>query len=78
MKVPVLKPRDLIKVLEKLNCFKKRQTGSHLIFYCPKQKKIIPVPIHPKDLKKGIGPFYSKRIRFIDSGFSEVVKRLLN
>jgi mRNA interferase HicA len=54
MKVPVLKPRDLIKVLEKLNCFKKRQTGSHLIFYCPKQKKIIPVPIHPKDLKKGL------------------------
>jgi len=44
----------LIRVLKKLNCFQKHQTGSHLIFYCPKRKRIIPVPIHPKDLKKGL------------------------
>jgi predicted RNA binding protein YcfA (HicA-like mRNA interferase family) len=54
MKLPIIRPRELIKVLEKKNCYQKRQTGSHLIFYCPKQRKIIPVPIHPKDLKKGL------------------------
>jgi len=52
MKLPAIKPRELARVLRKLNCVEKRQTGSHLIFYCPNQKKIIPVPIHPKDLKK--------------------------
>ncbi len=54
MKLPAIKSRDLIKILKKLNCVEKRQTGSHLIFYCPNQKKIIPVPIHSKDLKKGL------------------------
>jgi len=54
MKIPIIKPRQLITVFKKLNCFQKRQTGSHLIFYCPKQKKIIPIPFHPKDLKEGL------------------------
>ncbi len=48
------KAREIVKILQNLGYIKKRQTGSHLIMYNPKSKKIIPVPIHVKELKKGL------------------------
>ena len=48
------KAREIVKILQKLGFIKKRQTGSHLIMYNPKLKRIIPVPIHVKELKKGL------------------------
>lgn len=48
------KAREIVKILQKLGYIQKRQTGSHLIMYNPKLKKIIPVPIHAKELKKGL------------------------
>lgn len=48
------KAREIIKVLEKLGYVSKRQTGSHVIMYHPKLKRIIPVPMHTKELKKGL------------------------
>ncbi|MBI2621178.1 MAG: type II toxin-antitoxin system HicA family toxin [Candidatus Levybacteria bacterium] len=48
------KAREIVKILQKLGYIKKRQTGSHLIMYNPKSKKIIPVPMHTKELKKGL------------------------
>lgn len=48
------KPKEIVKILRKLGFIEKRQTGSHLIFYNPAKKTIIPVPIHNKDLKKGL------------------------
>ena len=38
MKLPVIKPKQLIKVLEEKGCIFKRQTGSHRIFYYPEKK----------------------------------------
>lgn len=48
------KAREIVKILQKLGYVQKRQTGSHLIMYNPKLKRIIPVPIHAKELKKGL------------------------
>lgn len=48
------KAREIVKILQKLGYIQKRQTGSHLIMYNPKSKRIIPVPIHTKELKKGL------------------------
>ena len=48
------KAREVVKILQKLGYVQKRQTGSHLIMYHPKLKRIIPVPMHVKDLKKGL------------------------
>ena len=48
------KAREIVKILQKLGYIKKRQTGSHLIMYNPESKKIIPVPMHTKELKKGL------------------------
>ncbi|KKQ74350.1 MAG: YcfA family protein [Candidatus Woesebacteria bacterium GW2011_GWB1_38_5b] len=48
------KAREIVKILQKLGYIQKRQTGSHLIMYNPKLKRIIPIPIHARELKKGL------------------------
>ncbi|RJQ32085.1 MAG: type II toxin-antitoxin system HicA family toxin [Actinobacteria bacterium] len=53
MKTPSLRPKQVIKVLEKSGFYVKRQTGSHVIMVNEELKKAIPVPYHSKDLKKG-------------------------
>lgn len=53
-KLPLLKPKDVIKILEKLGFYKFRQKGSHLIMIKDDNEVYQPViPIHNKDLKKG-------------------------
>ncbi len=52
-KLPVLKPKEVIKRLEKLGFVKDRQSGSHIVLYRTKDKKRAVVPIHLKDIKKG-------------------------
>lgn len=53
-RLPQVKPKDLVKVLEKLGFVSRRQTGSHLILRHPLTKKITTVPIHSKDIKRGL------------------------
>ena len=48
------KAREIVKILKKLGYIQKRQTGSHLIMYNPELNRIIPVPMHTKELKKGL------------------------
>ena len=48
------KAREIVKILGKLGFIQKRQTGSHLIMYSSRLRKTIPVPMHTKELKKGL------------------------
>lgn len=48
------KPREVISILQKLGFIRKRQTGSHIIMYNSDSQKTIPVPLHTKDIKKGL------------------------
>ena len=48
------KPKEVIAILNKLGFVKKRQTGSHIIMYNPKTKIALPVPMHTKDIKRGL------------------------
>ena len=48
------KPKEVISILKKLGYIKKRQTGSHIIMYNAKTKVAIPVPMHTKDVKRGL------------------------
>ncbi len=48
------KPKEVVSILKKLGFVEKRQTGSHVILYHQDKNKIIPVPMHTKDLKKGL------------------------
>ncbi len=52
-KLPVLKPEEVVKALQRGGFVIKRQTGSHIIMHKPGTHHIITVPIHPKDLPKG-------------------------
>ena len=52
-KLRVLTPKQLIKILEKLGFQLDHSTGSHFIFYDPKNKRRAVVPFHVKDLPKG-------------------------
>lgn len=52
-KLPILKPREIIKKFEKLGFIKDHQTGSHVILYHPKTKKRATVPYHQKDISSG-------------------------
>jgi len=75
MKLPIIKPSQLIKVLEKQGCISKRQTGSHRIFYCPYNQKIITVPIHSKDIKKGLLYSIIKELDLSVEGFIKILRR---
>jgi len=52
-KPPSLTSHKVIKILEKNGFILDRTKGSHYIYYHPKLKKRVVVPIHKKDLPKG-------------------------
>lgn len=48
------KPREVISILQKLGFIRKRQTGSHIIMHKRDLRRTIPIPLHTKDIKKGL------------------------
>ncbi|MFH1402147.1 MAG: type II toxin-antitoxin system HicA family toxin [Patescibacteria group bacterium] len=52
-KLPAIRPKQIIKILKKIGFVERGQTGSHLIFSHCQTNKIVPVPIHTKELKTG-------------------------
>lgn len=54
MRLPSLRPIKIIGILKKVGFEEIRQSGSHLILVNRSTKKIIPIPIHNKDIKRGL------------------------
>lgn len=54
MRLPSLKPKEVVRALKQGGFVEARQTGSHLILVHKLTKKIIPVPIHAKEMKRGL------------------------
>ena len=54
MRLPVIRPRKVIQVLKRAGFKEARQTGSHLILVNEERKKVVPVPMHAKDIKRGL------------------------
>ena len=75
LKLPILRPREVIKVLTKTGFVKARQTGSHFIMKNSKTGKIIPVPIHAKTLKKGLLSAIIKEAGLTLEGFLRLFKK---
>ncbi len=48
------KPKEIVSILQKLGFEKKRQSGSHMLMFHSVLKTIIPVPMHSKDVKRGL------------------------
>lgn len=53
-KIPQIRPKELIKILEKSGFELRRQTGSHAVFRHPETKNMAIVPVHAKDIKRGL------------------------
>jgi len=53
-KLPILKTREVIKKLENLGFIATRQKGSHKFFFHPQTKKATVVPVHVKDVGRGL------------------------
>ena len=52
-KLPVLTPRDVIRILEKRGFILDRVKGSHHIYIHPATKQRAVVPVHRRDLPQG-------------------------
>ena len=52
-KLPVLTPKRLIKIIEKLGFQLDHKPGSHYIFYNEEHKRRVTIPYHTGDLPKG-------------------------
>jgi predicted RNA binding protein YcfA (HicA-like mRNA interferase family) len=53
LKLPILTPKKIIKILEQIGFRLDHKTGSHFIFYNAENKRRVVVPFHAKDLPKG-------------------------
>jgi len=52
-KLPAVKPKQLIRVLEKRGWRLDRVRGSHHLMKHPVERRTIPVPVHNRDLAPG-------------------------
>ncbi len=73
-KLPSIKPKKIVKLLNTLGFIERRQTGSHLILRHIKNHKIIPVPIHVGEIKKGALISILKQAELSREKFLKLVK----
>lgn len=48
------KPKEVVSILQKLGFLKKRQPGSHAVMFNPDSQIVISIPVHTKDVRKGL------------------------
>ena len=66
------KPKEVISILHKLGFIRKRQSGSHVIMYNPETKLNIPVPLHTKDIKRGLALGIIKQTKSSEEEFTRL------
>lgn len=63
------KPKEVISILQKLGFLKKRQSGSHAVMFHPESQIAISVPMHTKDVKKGLMKSIIKQAKCTEEEF---------
>lgn len=66
------KPKEIVSVLAKLGFVRKRQSGSHAIMFHPDTKITIPVPVHAKEMKRGLLLGIIKQAKSSEEEFSKL------
>jgi mRNA interferase HicA len=51
-RIPAVKPREVVRVLEAAGFLAEHQTGSHLVMRHPESKRKTTIPYHGRDLKR--------------------------
>lgn len=72
-KLPAIKPRELVRALEKHGWELARVRGSHYIMRHPTDRRTVLVPVHNRDLKTGTLRGVMRRVDLS----SEELRRLL-
>lgn len=73
MRLPQLKPREVARALERAGFERHHQTGSHLIMVNRAEKKIVSVPIHPREMKRGLLIGIIKQSGLTQKNFIELI-----
>ena len=71
-KLPTLKSRDVIRVLQQIGFIEDRQKGSHKIF--KKGTLRVTVPVHTRDLKRGTVRSIMEQTGLTEGEFIEILK----
>ena len=71
-KLPILKSRDVIRVLQQIGFIEDRQKGSHKIF--KKDTLRVTVPVHTRDLKRGTVRSIVEQAGLTEGEFIELLK----
>ncbi|MBI5700760.1 type II toxin-antitoxin system HicA family toxin [Candidatus Saganbacteria bacterium] len=53
MKLPNIKPKEIIKILQRAGFYIDHQSGGHITLLNDKAQKRVTLPSHPKEVKKG-------------------------
>lgn len=61
--LPILRPTELAKIVQKRGFFFDRQSGSHAVYFNPGSHRWTSIPIHRKTIGKGL---LKKILRDID------------
>jgi len=52
-RLPVLRPSEVVRVLQRAGLVVRRQTGSHVMLFSTQLRRPVTVPLHRGDLPKG-------------------------
>lgn len=72
--LPILKPRKLVKIIEKQGFVKDRQSGSHAIFLHP-DGRWASVPLRRKTIGKGLLRKVLRDIQISPAGLRQIMKK---
>ncbi|MDD4835402.1 MAG: type II toxin-antitoxin system HicA family toxin [Lutispora sp.] len=74
-KLNIISPKDMIRIIEKLNFEEIRQNGSHK-FFRHKDGRATVIPMHSNDLKRGLIKQILKDIKITDEEYEELRKSI--
>lgn len=52
-RLPAIKSKQLVRVVQRLGFIFDRQKGSHAVYYRERDRRRVVIPMHNKDLKPG-------------------------
>ena len=72
-RLPVVRPKDVIRALERAGFFIQRVSGSHYILKHPMKPTRVTVPLHNRDLKRGTLQSIVRRAGFTNEEFAKLL-----
>ncbi len=75
MKLTPIKPKEMVKILQKAGFSVRKQTGSHDILFKKGVRRPISIPIHPRDLPSGTQRAILRQAEISLEEFNKLLKK---